>query len=106
MKITHSTKVTASEERPWYVVNYKIPDDPESIKRDERRRMQRELADEEDAYDLEHGEGIYSSDITCTEDDYITDSYSRRVHAPKPVGGDGESYISYFTGHEIGRAHV
>ncbi len=99
MKITHSTKVKASEERPWYVVDYKIPDDPESIKRDERRRIQRELADEEDAYDLEHGEGIYSSDVTCADDDYITDSYGRKVHAPKPVGGDGENYISYYTGH-------
>ena len=34
-----------------------------------------------------------------TNSDYITDSYGRKVFAPKPVGGDGENYISYYTGH-------
>ena len=42
----------------------------------------------------------HSTKVTAsTDSDYITDSYGRKVHTPKPVGGDGENYISYFTGH-------
>ena len=48
----------------------------------------------------------HSTKVKASEDlvvdhnsDYITDSYGRKVFAPKPVGGDGKNYISYYTGH-------
>ena len=81
MKITHSTKVKASED---FVVDYKIPDDPEYWKREDRKRLQRELADEADYYDLEHEEGIYST----------TDA----APAIKPSGGDMINYAMVYTG--------
>lgn len=61
MKITYR-KITASknEEHGQYVVDTPIPTDPASISRHEQDRIAREIADEEDAYDLEHDEGIYS----------------------------------------------
>lgn len=61
MKIIYR-KITASknEDHEWYVVDTPIPTDPESIRRYEQDRIAREIADEEDAYDLEHEEGIYS----------------------------------------------
>ena len=42
----------------------------------------------------------HSTKVKASEDnEYITDSYERQVHAPKPAGGDGKNYISYYTGH-------
>ena len=44
------------KEKEDFVVDYKIPDDPDY----EKKRMAREIADENDAYDREHKEGKYS----------------------------------------------
>ena len=54
---------SSSDTQPWYVVDVPIPKDEKSIKQDERRRIQREIEDENDAYDLEHGEGIYANEL-------------------------------------------
>ena len=42
-----------------FVVDFEIPDDPEYIARQERKRMAMEQADEDDYYDRLHGEGEY-----------------------------------------------
>lgn len=47
------------EERPDWIVDFDIPDDPDYVAREERKRIARELADEEDYYDRLHGEGDY-----------------------------------------------
>lgn len=50
--------IRSAEERDWFVVDTPIPDcDPDA----EKKRISRELEDEADAYDLEHGEGIYAA---------------------------------------------
>ena len=54
--------IHASDE-PWYVVDVKIPETEEEVRRAEKRRIQRELEDEADAYDLEHSEGIYANEM-------------------------------------------
>lgn len=81
MKITHSTKVKASED---FVVDYKIPDDPRYWRREEKKRIQRELDDEADYYDLEHEEGIYSATSAAPD--------------IKPNGGDMINYVMVYTG--------
>ena len=50
----------SQSDKPWWLVDVQIPDKESG--QDKQKRLQRELADEEDAYDLEHGEGIYSDD--------------------------------------------
>lgn len=50
----------SESDKPWWLVNVQIPD--KESEEDKQKRLQLELADEEDAYDLEHGEGIYSDD--------------------------------------------
>lgn len=53
--------VQASED---YIVDFDLAKlDKEWWEAEERRRLDRELADEEDFYDLEHGEGQYADDI-------------------------------------------
>lgn len=81
MKITHSSKIKASED---FVVDYKIPDDPDYWKREEQKRIQRELDDEADAYDLEHDEGIYAAEDASPD--------------IKPSGGDMINYVMVYTG--------
>lgn len=54
------------EERPDWIVDFDIPDDPDYIAREERKRIARELADEEDYYDRLHEEGEY--DVCSSED--------------------------------------
>ena len=54
-----------SSSKPDWLVDFKIPDyESESAR---KARIQRELDDEADAYDLEHGEGIYSDDVDVVE---------------------------------------
>ena len=50
------------EEKPDWIVDYLIPDDPDYVEREERKRIAREMADEEDYYDRLHGEGEYEGD--------------------------------------------
>ena len=74
--VVSSTKdVTCDKD---FIVDYKIPDDPEFIKREEQKRKAREIADENDAYDLEHKEGEYSvegsTDVTAARDDVAIDA--------------------------------
>lgn len=60
--------VVSSTKDDDFIVDYPIPDDPNS----EKRRIARELADEDDYYDLCHGEGIYAAeDATLTDSDML-----------------------------------
>lgn len=58
--------VGSEEERPWWIVDAPIPDDPSF----NRRMMDLELADEADFYDRVHHEGEYEDDDYDYEADY------------------------------------
>lgn len=53
-------KSITSSTKPDWLVDVQIPD--YESEEGKKRRIQRELDDEDDAYDLEHGEGMYSDD--------------------------------------------
>lgn len=57
-----------------FVIDYKIPEDPEFIKREEQKRIAREIADENDAYDRAHNEGIYAASDDA-QIDRLRDAY-------------------------------
>ena len=58
--------VGSEKERPWWIVDAPIPDDPSF----NRRMMDLELADEADFYDRVHHEGEYEDDDYDYEADY------------------------------------
>lgn len=58
--------VGSEEERPWWIVDAPIPDDPYY----DNKRLSREIADEEDFYDRIHHEGEYENDDYDYEEDY------------------------------------
>ncbi len=60
--VDQPSKVSAAED---FVVDFPITD--EYAERQERRRKELELEDEADAYDLEHKEGIYSSEVPTSQ---------------------------------------
>lgn len=94
--------VTASED---YVVDVDLSKkDNEWWAREEKKRLARELADEEDAYDLEHEEGIYSCDNVVAETstrDRISDLEERirqlkvRIDRLHEIGADDDEIIDY-----------
>ena len=57
---TTNTDLIISSSKPDWLVDVQIPDT--ESKEAKQRRIRRELDDEDDAYDLEHNEGIYSDD--------------------------------------------
>lgn len=59
--VKQAEKVSAAED---FVKDFPLTD--EYVARQEAKRVGRELADEADAYDLEHEEGIYSADDVKT----------------------------------------
>lgn len=59
-QVSSKEQVAASED---YIVDVDLDNiDKQWWEAEEKRRLAREIADEEDAYDLEHDEGIYSCD--------------------------------------------
>lgn len=92
---TDSEPVEASED---FVVDYKIPDDPEFIKKEEQKRIARETADEDDAYDAEHKEGIYAADDDAELDDYLDDDdkfFERRKYNDTDFDEEAAEKVKY-----------
>lgn len=58
--VDNNDEPITSSSKPDWLVDVEIPNN--ESKEDKKRRIQRELEDEADAYDLEHGEGMYSDD--------------------------------------------
>ena len=70
--------IEASEDKEWYIVDTPLDNrSDEWWANEEKKRLARELADEEDFYDLEHGEGQYADDIDSCDQIQATSTRER-----------------------------
>ena len=93
---TEKKSAGQKEEKPDWIADWDpIPDDP---KEERKKRLAREKADEDDAYDKEHGEGKYAKKETVEDkkkaqkDKFFNDPYMQK--AMKKAGVTREDWES------------